>query len=55
MSTLSNTYCKYLLILCGFLNYLLTKEEFLNLNVVKFNIIFLFSVFSAFMCLPSSR
>ena len=33
----------------------LTKEEFLNLNVVKFNIIFLFSVFSAFMCLPSSR
>lgn len=55
MSTLSNTYCKCLLILCGFLNYPLKKEEFLNLNVVKFNTIFLFTVFSAIMCLPTSR
>ena len=40
---------------CGFLNFRFKKEEFLNLNVVKFNSICLFSVFSAFMCLLTSR
>lgn len=40
MSTLLNMYCKYRLTLCGFLNYLLKKEQFLNLSVVKFNTLF---------------